>query len=136
MNTRATAVVVNDGKILMIQRRNNGEDYWVLPGGKVDEGETVEQAVLRELNEETTIHGECGKQILEFLDELDERGFRHVLFAIKYISGEPALHADSEEFKKQSEEQSYIPQWVEINKLPGLTIYPQKEKEFLIQYLK
>ena len=130
---RATAVVVKEGKLLMIHRINHGEEYWVLPGGKVDEGETFEQAVIRELDEETSIQGEVEKEILNFVDSKNDR---QVLFSIKYISGEPALRPDSEEANSADSEQSYKPEWVEIDKVSGLSIYPKEEKNFLITYFK
>ncbi len=133
MRTRATAVVVKDGKLLMIHRHKHGEEYWVLPGGKVDEGETSEQAVIRELDEETSILGEVEKEIFNFTDHGDDR---HVLFSVKYVSGEPMLRADSEEANSPDPEQSYSPEWVETDRIPTLPIYMEEEKEFLLKYLK
>lgn len=45
------------GRVLLIRRANAwyGEGRWCLPGGKVDYGETVEDAVARELQEETAL---------------------------------------------------------------------------------
>jgi ADP-ribose pyrophosphatase YjhB (NUDIX family) len=131
--TRATSVVVKGGKLLMIRRFNNGEEYWVLPGGGVEEGEGLERAVLRELEEETSIRAELKDKLLEFIDS---RGDKHSLFLCEYVSGEPRLHADSEEANNRDANQSYNPEWVEVSKLPELTIYPTEEKEFLIQYFK
>ncbi|OGG16058.1 hypothetical protein A3D77_01960 [Candidatus Gottesmanbacteria bacterium RIFCSPHIGHO2_02_FULL_39_11] len=52
------ALVVKDGKVLLILR---GEDpykgYWAIPGGHLDFDETLEDAALRELKEETNLKG-------------------------------------------------------------------------------
>jgi 8-oxo-dGTP diphosphatase len=133
MRTRATSVIIKDGKLLMIHRLNNGEEYWVLPGGGVEEGEEIKKAVLRELEEETSIIAELKDELLEFTDS---RGDKHFLFLCEYVSGEPKLHADSEEANNRDANQSYSPEWVEISRLPELTIYPTEEKDFLIQHLK
>ena len=46
---RAVAIIVNNEKVLLMHRINNGKEYHVFPGGGVENGETVEQAVLREV---------------------------------------------------------------------------------------
>lgn len=47
-------VVRSDGRVLSISRRNDREDFG-FPGGKVDQGETPEQALIREVLEETGV---------------------------------------------------------------------------------
>jgi len=53
------AIVVDDlGRLLLIRRRNPpSQGLWSLPGGRVEEGESSEAAVVRELLEETGISG-------------------------------------------------------------------------------
>jgi len=50
------AVIINQGKILCVQRNEHKYDYisrkYEFPGGKIDEGETKEEALLREIREE------------------------------------------------------------------------------------
>jgi len=46
------ALIISDGKVLLIKRKNPPEG-WALPGGLMDVGETAEEAVVRELREET-----------------------------------------------------------------------------------
>ena len=52
-NYRACAVILHEGKILAM--RDERSPYFYLPGGRVQMGETAEQAVLRELAEELRI---------------------------------------------------------------------------------
>jgi 8-oxo-dGTP diphosphatase len=48
------AVIVSDGKLLMIRRREReGDLLWALPGGQIEDGETAEEAAVRETAEET-----------------------------------------------------------------------------------
>ena len=50
-----TAVLPDDeGRLLLVRRADNG--HWVLPGGGMDPGERVAEAVVREMEEETGVH--------------------------------------------------------------------------------
>jgi ADP-ribose pyrophosphatase YjhB (NUDIX family) len=58
------AVVVRDGRLLLIERgRGVAVGSWSIPGGRVDPGETLEQAVERELAEETGLRGRAGEVV-------------------------------------------------------------------------
>lgn len=53
MRKAARAIIIEDGKILVMHRNKYGEEYYTLVGGRVQEGETVEAALKREVKEET-----------------------------------------------------------------------------------
>jgi 8-oxo-dGTP diphosphatase len=52
---RVSAVLRREGRILLIRQEKPGREYWLLPGGGVNMGETLLQAVQRELSEECGI---------------------------------------------------------------------------------
>ena len=61
MRNRSVAIVVRNGKILVerlcYKDANNGKEFFSVPGGGIEEGETPEQTVLRELKEECGLDG-------------------------------------------------------------------------------
>lgn len=57
---RACAFVRRDDRVLMVRHRHDGRDYWTLPGGAIEPGETTAEAAVRELAEETGLDGAPG----------------------------------------------------------------------------
>ena len=55
MIERAVGVIIKNEKVLLFHRFNQGKEYWVFPGGGIEEGETPEIAVDREIDEELTL---------------------------------------------------------------------------------
>jgi 8-oxo-dGTP diphosphatase len=52
----AAMIVEHEGKILLARRnKKNRNGFWVIPGGGVDFGETLENAAVREVKEETNV---------------------------------------------------------------------------------
>jgi mutator protein MutT len=90
------AVVERDGVYLLglrpREKRHGG--LWEFPGGKLDEGETVEEAVRRELNEELDVEVETvGAHLLSIADE--DSPFV-IEFHVVAIIGEPTAHEHEE----------------------------------------
>lgn len=98
----ALAVVIRDGAVLLVRRRNPpDEGLWGFPGGKVEFGETVEQAAIRELAEETTVIASPGRAFaaVDAFDR-DEAGIlkrQFVLIAVRcrWLSGSPVAGDDA-----------------------------------------
>ncbi len=51
----AKAIILNDDKFLVLKQSRPGMIYWDLPGGKLEYGETPEEAVIREVKEEVDL---------------------------------------------------------------------------------
>lgn len=69
-------IIGEDETILLIKRKNNPyKGFWALPGGFVEYGETVEQAAIREVKEETGISVDIKKLVGVYSDpDRDPRG--------------------------------------------------------------
>ncbi len=64
---RVSVVAVEDSKILLVKHRKGSQQYWVLPGGRLEYGETFVDCAVRELKEETGLEIEVERFI--FLSE-------------------------------------------------------------------
>ena len=54
---RAQCIVHRKNKLLMTKNRQDGVEWWCLPGGSIEEGETPAEAAIRELKEECCVDG-------------------------------------------------------------------------------
>lgn len=82
-------IIINDDKILLIKRKNDPfKDKWALPGGYVEYGETVENAVVREIHEETNLSVEI-KELLGVYSspDRDPRGHTVTITFILNVKG-------------------------------------------------
>ncbi len=89
------AIVVHDGALLLVRRgRGAGAGMWSVPGGRVEYGETLVDAVLRELGEETGLIGRSARH-LGFVERIAP-GWHYVIhdFAVDVESVHGALAGD------------------------------------------
>ena len=69
INVRVGAIIIKDGKVLMVGNERN--DYLYSVGGRIKMGETAEEAVIREVFEETGVHME-----IDYLGFIHENYFK------------------------------------------------------------
>jgi ADP-ribose pyrophosphatase YjhB (NUDIX family) len=94
-----SAAIIRDGKVLVVRRaRKPALSLYTLPGGVVEVGETLHEAVAREIREETALeiaplalagHREA---IARDAQGRVERHFVILCFAARWLSGEPVLN--------------------------------------------
>jgi 8-oxo-dGTP diphosphatase len=93
-------ITAENGKLVFIRRKNPPyQGSWALTGGFVEYGETVEQAVMREVKEETGLLVEIKKIVGVYSDpERDPRGHTiTVSFLTDKIGGDPKADTDASE---------------------------------------
>ncbi len=99
-----SAAIIRDGRVL-VARRNRGPAHgvWTLPGGVVEAGETLSEALIREIAEETSLAIEpvalAGHREVLVRDASGqvERHFVILCFAARWIEGEPVLNEELSE---------------------------------------
>jgi predicted acetyltransferase/8-oxo-dGTP pyrophosphatase MutT (NUDIX family) len=116
---RAVAVVVRGPKLLVIARVLDGQQYAVLPGGGIHDGETPEQAAVRELAEECSLTGTVAGQLFD-----GDHGGRHASYVLVHVpEGEPVLSGP--EAEADSPDDSYRPLWATERELPLFPLLPE-----------
>ncbi len=121
----AYGVVIEDNRILLCPQRRGGYD---LPGGGVEMHETFEQAVEREVKEETGIDV-CANRIINVRENLvmlptdnpdGQQAYRTILlyYLCTKIGGEISVDGFDDWEKKNAD----MAKWIEIDKLDNLTI--------------
>ncbi len=93
---RVAAVIVENDQVLLVRHEKEGETYWMLPGGGVNHGETLAEALRRELREELCIAAEIGPLLL-VNDSIPEDKHRHIVnlyFAAQITEGRPSVGED------------------------------------------
>ncbi|HXJ96461.1 MAG TPA: (deoxy)nucleoside triphosphate pyrophosphohydrolase [Terriglobia bacterium] len=84
-------ILVRDERILICQRHRS-DPYglqWEFPGGKVGSGETREQALRRELDEELAIQAEIGPEVYRVRHRYPDRYVEVVFFRVDSFGSEP-----------------------------------------------
>jgi len=99
-----SAAIVRDGQILVVRRaRPPANGLFSLPGGVVETGETLTEAVAREVREETAIAIEpvalagFRETIVRDAQDRVERHFVILCFAARWTAGEPVLNEELSE---------------------------------------
>jgi ADP-ribose pyrophosphatase YjhB (NUDIX family) len=115
-----SAAIVRDGKILVVRRaRPPASGVYTLPGGVVEVGETLHEAVAREVREETALSIEpvalagFREAIVRDSEDRVERHFVILCFAARWKAGDPVL---SEELSEAH--------WLDPAALDGLATTP------------
>jgi len=135
MRKAVRAIVVNGDKLLVMHRNKFGNEYYALVGGGIDFGETAEQALNREINEETSLTTKNSR--LVFIEDAGEIFGIQYIYLCEYAGGEPKLQPQSMEAKiNAGGKNTYTPMWLPIKDLPKTVLLPEALKSALLDGLK
>ena len=104
INVVAAVITNDDWKILIAQRnlKKSQGGLWEFPGGKIEKGETKEEAIIREIKEELTIDIKVDKYIGEKIFNYPDKDINLIALKCEKISGNVQLteHEDIKWVKK------------------------------------
>jgi 8-oxo-dGTP diphosphatase len=130
---RVGTVVERDGSLLLVRHEKpDREPYWVLPGGRLEPGETIPECAERELLEETGLEGRFAGvlYVSEFLQE--GRHTVDITAQVETPGGEASLGSDPE-VEEGSESTLKELRWVETGELAEIPLLPGWIKERLLK---
>ena len=123
---RVTAAIIeSDDKILIAQRKSEDDIFgglWEFPGGKIENGETPEECMARELMEELEIKVEVGTLITSNKHRYPDGIFELFAYRVQHFSGNFVLN-DHDEIK-----------WITIDEISNFEFPPANTP--IINYLK
>jgi 8-oxo-dGTP pyrophosphatase MutT (NUDIX family) len=133
MRTRAGIVLIEDDKVALIERHRAGLDYFVFPGGGVDEGETPEEGAIREAMEELGVEVAIKQKVAVI--HFDQS--TQVYFLVDRVSGEFGT-GSGEEYTDSDpndpQEGVYVPIWMPIDELPHQEkVFPTELAELVLK---
>lgn len=131
---RARAVIIKEGKVLLIKRTKPNEAYWVFPGGGVEMEESREAAVVREVFEETGLKVSPQKIFFErdfMFPELNAPEQHETYFLCEVTGGELGKGDGPEYQGGANYEGIHMPEWISLDSLPGLKVYPVEVRDYV-----
>lgn len=138
---RVAGIIKMNGGYALMHRKNvikkkDFQDYYAFPGGGLEEGETLEEGVIREIKEEFGINVEVIKKLYEM--ESNKLNQKEYFFLCEYIDGEFGT-GDGPEFNndpKYIECGEFLPEIIKEEEIKNLLLLPPKIKEKFVEDIK
>ncbi|MBL8063888.1 MAG: NUDIX domain-containing protein [Anaerolineales bacterium] len=130
MRNRAGIILIHEGKLALMERHKQGRHYFAFPGGGVDEGETDEQAAVREAEEELGIRVE----IVHRTAEVRRSGRRNqIYFLVRWVDGEFGTGTGEEYDEPDEFNGTYNPVWMPLEEILKNNVVPHQLAELVVK---
>ena len=136
----AGIIKINGGYAFMhrknVRKRKNISDYYTFPGGGLEDGETLEEGVIREIKEEFGITVKVVKKLYEMESEKFKQ--KEYFFLCEYVDGIFGT-GDGPEFSndpKNADSGDYLPEIIKKEEIENLLLLPPEIKEKFVNDIK
>ncbi len=123
MRTRAAAILIQNHALALIERHRDGKHYFTFPGGGVDSGESPQQAVIREIEEELGLQ----VRVLGLAAEVWFRGNRQLYYLVEQTGGVFGTGMGEEYTDPRPDDPNvgtYHPMWMPLAEVPAHPVLP------------
>ena len=117
-------------------KRKDYQEYYTLPGGGIEEGETPEEGTIREIKEEFGIDVKVIKKLYEMNSEKFKQ--KEIFYLCEYVSGKFGT-GDGPEFSndpKYIDSGKYLPEIIKKDEIKNLLLLPTEIKEKFVEDLE
>lgn len=132
MSYRAAVLLLEDDRVAMIERHRQGLHYFTFPGGHVKDGESPEQAAVRETKEELGLDVSLERLVAK----IGWQGKWQYYYLASVIGGTFGTGSGEEMIAPLPERGSYQPVWLPVALLLEQPVKPRQMAELLLRSLR
>jgi 8-oxo-dGTP pyrophosphatase MutT (NUDIX family) len=135
MRQAVRAIMIKDQDMLAMHRNKFGKVFYELVGGGIGVGETAEEALNREVREETSL--KIGNIKMVFVEEAGKPYGNQYIYLCEYVGGEPIMQPSSAEAQiNKLGKNIYTPVWLPLEKLDKVPFLSKELQDNILKCLE
>jgi ADP-ribose pyrophosphatase YjhB (NUDIX family) len=119
-NFRVAGVAYREGKVLLQRSEGEGQDFWFLPGGRVEMLESATECLVREMREELGVETSIGRLLWVVESFFPLEGFRYHEIGLYFLIELPQEVPTFGEFHGHEADQPLFNRWFPLDALPKI----------------
>jgi 8-oxo-dGTP pyrophosphatase MutT (NUDIX family) len=133
MKKRVRAVIAEEDRYLLIHRTKGEREYWVFPGGGVEEeDDSLEMALQRECEEELGVQVEVGEFFTHTYFEMEGETHEQHIFHCRIVGGVVGTGQGPEFQEDSGYAGTFVPEWVHRKEMAEKRILPEEVKKLIL----